>query len=401
MWSYFKSKGFVTLFALEDCDHYFPNAMGRYPQVDHLVRSFYCASKIYAKLETEIDTKPTQRCIGPHMSHYYTLNYTSEFTRLYSSVNQWIYMHLNTAHEATGQHAATLDLDLLEFLKKYTNEYGKTHELAIFLQADHGMRYGNWYQDIEAYQENKLPAFFFIGSRSLLDRIPFSYNNLLINSERLTTKKDLRPSILFLADMPYSLPNTNNTEPYINIFTQKSRLNRTCEEIGISPFDCSCLVVQNLGNFSNNIDLRELSLSIIQEAVYKMNYLVHTPYIGGYKICQKVSFKKIESLYGLMLNNKVEELQIKFSINENPSALFEVFAFVGTHSGSTVLISSGYRGPIVNYVYRGYRTRIKIFGIKRKDKYAGPCEDLTRSYKIKSEYCVCEHEALRKYLSSN
>jgi Protein of unknown function (DUF229) len=236
MWTYFKSKGFVTLFGLEDCNHYFPNSIGRYPNVDYVVRSFYCAAKKYTGLETEIDTKPTPRCVGPHMSHYYALNYTLEFSKMYSSLNQWIYLHLTAAHEASGQHASTLDLDLLDFLQKYLKTLGDDHELAIFLHADHGMRYGNWYQDIEAYQENKLPAFFLIGSKTLLDRIPNSYKNLLENTLRLTTKKDLRPTINFLADMPYKnfYIFDDNVGKFVNLFQQLSPLDRSCEDIGIN-----------------------------------------------------------------------------------------------------------------------------------------------------------------------
>ena len=88
MWGYFASKGFATLFELEDCDHYFPNALGRYPEVNYTVRSFYCAAKYAMNFNAELANKKVQRCIGNHMSHYYTLNYTFEFSRLYSGVNQ-------------------------------------------------------------------------------------------------------------------------------------------------------------------------------------------------------------------------------------------------------------------------------------------------------------------------
>ena len=52
-------------------------------------------------------------------------------------------MHINTAHEGSGQHAVTLDLDMVEFLQRYLKAFGEKHDIAIFLQADHGMRYGN------------------------------------------------------------------------------------------------------------------------------------------------------------------------------------------------------------------------------------------------------------------
>jgi hypothetical protein len=397
MWGYFRSKGFVTLFGLEDCDYYFPNAIGRYQEVDHLIRSFYCTAKGYMKLDTEIDTNYVQRCLGSYMSHWYTLNYTQEFTNMYRGANQWIYIHLNTAHEATGQHAMTLDEDLVDFLQKYLNDYGKTHELAIFLHADHGMRYGNWYQDIEAYQENKLPAFFFIGSNSLLERIPESYENLITNGLRLTTKKDLRPTINYLAEFPYSVAPDTHTGKFVNLFRELAPVNRTCDELNISPFDCSCLVVEEIEGYEDDEELYDLVMTVIEESIYKINAMVHTPFTGDYNICEKLSFRKVMNVYGLMLNNKVEELQIKFGVNENKNAVFEVFAFVGTHVRSTVLIASSYRRSIVPYVYRGYRSRVKIFGIKRKDKYAGVCENVARKLNIKAEYCLCNPDTIDNF----
>ena len=199
----------------------------------------------------------------------------------------------------------------------------------------------------------------------------------------------MRPSLNYLADMPYFTPSETHSGKYVNIFTEKAPLNRTCEELEISPFDCSCLVVEEIKNIEENHELYQLALNIIDEAIYKMNRIVNTPASGEYNICHKLTFWKLISAYGLILNNKVEELQLKFGVNESPNAIFEVYAFVGTHARSTVLIASSYRGPIVNYVYRGHRTRIKVFGIKRKDKYAGKCEVITRSLKIKSEYCIC------------
>jgi Protein of unknown function (DUF229) len=399
MWSYFSNKGYVTLFGLEDCDHYFPDVIGMYPEIDYKIRSFYCAAKYLTGLETEIDSQPSPRCIGSHMSHYYTLNFTYEFSRLYSSVNQWIYIHLNTAHEASGQHAATLDSDLIDFLSKYLEDFGQTHDMAIFLQADHGMRYGNWYQDIEAYQENKLPVFFFIGSRSLLNKIPFSYDNLVSNTFRLTTKKDMRPSILFLSDVPYSNQQESESGKFVNLFTQRARFNRTCEEINISPFDCSHLIVEKINNPRGNKEFYRLALSIIQEAINRMNTKVRAPVSGPYKICKKISFKRLISSYGGVISNKVEQLQLKFSINESPAAVFEVFAFVGTDIRSTVMRVDRDRGTVATNVYKGHPVRIKIFGIKRKDQYGGDCEDLSRIYDIKSEYCICNDFALQNYIS--
>ena len=50
------------------------------------------------------------------MSHKYMLDYTYSVSNLNPGANMWIYNHINTAHEETGQHAATLDDDLADFL---------------------------------------------------------------------------------------------------------------------------------------------------------------------------------------------------------------------------------------------------------------------------------------------
>jgi len=61
-----------------------------------------------------------------------------------------------------------MDDDIVELLDSFM-KYRDTHDFAIFLQADHGMRYGNWFNEIEGYIENKLPACFLIFSTGILD----------------------------------------------------------------------------------------------------------------------------------------------------------------------------------------------------------------------------------------
>lgn len=62
---------------------------------------------------------------------------------MYNDVNLWLYAHINTAHEATGLHARTLDGDLVEFLDRVLRKYADTHDIVAFVMADHGMRYGD------------------------------------------------------------------------------------------------------------------------------------------------------------------------------------------------------------------------------------------------------------------
>ena len=54
-------------------------------------------------------------------------------------------------------HFSLLDDDLKWYIKSYVDKFGDDHELVIFLNADHGMRYGNYKFGPEAMQEWKTP----------------------------------------------------------------------------------------------------------------------------------------------------------------------------------------------------------------------------------------------------
>ena len=52
LWNILGDLGFITVLGFEDCDYRFPISMGRRPNVDHLVRSFYWAAFKYMDLRT-------------------------------------------------------------------------------------------------------------------------------------------------------------------------------------------------------------------------------------------------------------------------------------------------------------------------------------------------------------
>lgn len=169
------------------------------------------------------------------MSHWYIFNYTQHLNELYQGVNQWLYLHLTAAHESTGNHAATLDKDLSAFLKQFLAK-NAGNEVALFLAGDHGMRYGDWFKNAEAFQENRLPIFLFINSKPLLDRIESSYDVLEHNSFRLNSKLDMRKTMIYLSGVPYDL-DIQSVEEHeaVNLYTEKIRDSRTCQDVGIPP----------------------------------------------------------------------------------------------------------------------------------------------------------------------
>jgi hypothetical protein len=95
---------------------------------------------------------------------------------------------------------STLDQDLPEMIDKILNS---GDEIVLFLMADHGMRYGEWFKVIDGSHEHKLPALFTIVSKSLMDSIEFSYDTMDHNTNRLVSKFDIHHTLKHLTHWPY------------------------------------------------------------------------------------------------------------------------------------------------------------------------------------------------------
>jgi hypothetical protein len=108
----------------------------------------------------------------------------------------------------------------------------------ILLQADHGMRYGNWFKEVEGFQEHKLPALFVIGPESYWERFEHAYDVLHHNSQHLTSKLDERATILEMANELYNLPPPPKSEKLshaISLVSEKAPTERTCQDADIAP----------------------------------------------------------------------------------------------------------------------------------------------------------------------
>ena len=87
LWNMLREKGYISLMGIDGCGDAYPSSIGKNPNVDYSIRQFYC----YVQNKTSINPDKNfneQRCIGPHMNHYYLLNYTHSVSRLNQGVNQ-------------------------------------------------------------------------------------------------------------------------------------------------------------------------------------------------------------------------------------------------------------------------------------------------------------------------
>jgi len=228
---------------------------------------------------------------------------------MYKGANMWIYLHLNAAHERTGQHAGTLDSILVKFLTNYFAITSKVADTFMFLHADHGMRYGDWYNKIESYQETKLPSMFILASKSLLDEYPFSYNSLHENTKRLISKPDLRKTI-------YNIGGTELNMTYaVNLVGDIASYDRDCNKLNINPIFCACTTSSQLN--LNDTRLSTLINIVRRQVEEKMNHdsFNNQDFPLG-KYCDQVIFDKVTKIYHMEIDHEQEVYQVEFGTSQ-------------------------------------------------------------------------------------
>jgi hypothetical protein len=407
IWNKFKDYGFATMLGFDPCAFKMVKAIGRRPKVDHVSETFFCANNRFSGYSSSKKIAGVQRCLGPEMVHYYLMNYTLSFSENYRNLNQWVYNHFGAAHEQSGQHAQTIDEDLAWYIRQYLNRFEDTHEIVFFIMADHGMRYGDFDSDTFAIQEHRLPAFFLLTKRDFLNKIPSSYETLKHNTERLTTKPDIRKTLQYLMRYQYNMPYTDNSN-YVNLFTEKVKDSRTCEDVEIPAWLCSQNVLSLIPRYyyDGKLDqhslltyaeheLGHLVIYIANEVVLSLNNKVrNSGEVIAKGLCKELSLKEIELvIWDRMRDGMLMKLIIR--ITESETAKFDSWVII-SEKREIEKYGNGldsFEPFLVTYDSK------KLYGhvvmVNRLDSYAGPCEEVMRETQINPEYCICEEDELK------
>lgn len=314
LWNIMSDKNFITLWGTDGCSSNVPKVLGNRPEVDHIIATFFCATQHYSKYTANKYHKFEQRCLGPKMSHSYLMNYTQEFVNQYSKANLWIYNHFTAGHETSGQHSQTLDSDLEVYLRWFIDTHSASSELIIFVNGDHGMRYGEHMTKTKSIQEYRLPASFIIAKKSLLLELN-AVENLSHNSWRLNSKPDLRESMIFLALWQNGEKYFKDSEKAVNLFAEKIDDRRSCDEAGILPWYC-CYVVLEDGLVEGKLSMQTIDF-VVEFVMYQVNSELLAQFGGKaefYKECvvKKVFSKEVkEGLMGFVVRVFVGCAKIK------------------------------------------------------------------------------------------
>lgn len=164
------------------------------------------------------------------------------------------------------------------------------------------------------------------------------------------------------------------------MFLEEANDNRSCEELGIPPFWCSCLKLHKV------TEPPPLAKSLAQLIIQQINEEAVIPHSSKPSICRKVSLKHIENLWVLSTSEDFYKLQL--SINESEKVLFEAVISVTAQPHRSRNIKDAY--PLYPF-YDSGKKRTRIMHIKRVDSYAGLCELIAKQFKHNAELCVCRN----------
>ncbi|CAG9325557.1 unnamed protein product [Blepharisma stoltei] len=379
IWKYLHDRGFVTMIGMDNCGDNLPSYIGRTPNVDHIMGSFWCAAKAYYGYSQSLKK---ERCIGNKNAHTWMLDLILDFSDTYKNVSKYTYMHVNTAHEETGTVISTLDLDLKNFLQDFTS---RDEDYVLFLMGDHGMRYGSWFKSKDGSHEHKLPLLLTIVKNSVLENAPNSTEALLHNSNRLISKLDFHTTLQHLGNYPdmesgiFDIrQKTSKTKKTYNLFYDHIPDNRTCEDAGIPVYWCGCKPFEEITE--NTQDFDYLANNIIDT----FNHENKIDDSSKETICQKLNLNKT-SYIGKQEDSDISYWKIKFSIQEKASALFEVIIRLS----KTQITKRESEYFNVRNITFGEMKYYNIMNVNRLDAYDSVCKDEILKKGFDPVYCIC------------
>ena len=243
IWAHYRNLGYTTMFLHDSVWDYIPMLTGRHIETDHSLLDFW---KYNWGVYNWHDFSPGQRCAGSKNSHDLSFDYTYQYFDNYKENNKFAYVHLNAAHENTG-NILTVDEDLVSFLNDFMNLIERRGEsLALFMLSDHGykqMRMIRW--DYRGYFEVHSPMTHLIFSKDIEKEWNIT-KNLNENRKKLISRLDINLSLKQLAYFPYNLSvdlNTLNNYKDAKVYSllfENIPINRTCAEIGVNKEHCLC-----------------------------------------------------------------------------------------------------------------------------------------------------------------
>ncbi|KAM3956091.1 LOW QUALITY PROTEIN: uncharacterized protein ACR2FA_009982 [Aphomia sociella] len=184
-------------------------------------------------------------CMNDKYFYKVMLDYVNDLTSILKDTKLFVFWEFSVSHDYLN-YPMIMDDSYVDFLKKLESKHYLDNTILILL-SDHGLRWGEFRLTEQGRLEERLPFAFILTPQSFREVYTGAYNNLKLNSQRLTTPFDIHGMLLDLIDLK-NIKNekifSREQESYaenrsISLFLPVPS-NRTCKLAGISQHWCTC-----------------------------------------------------------------------------------------------------------------------------------------------------------------
>jgi hypothetical protein len=205
----------------------------------HYLRAYQMS--LWKRVSPAYFAKTDDFCIGTIKRHKKTLNLINEFIDTYRAKNKSriaIMHYLENSHDG-NEKAGHMDNDLYEFLSENTKN-GRFENTVLFFYSDHGSRFSSERLTPQGSLEEKSPFFSVYLPKSFQEAYPEKYQNLVRNSQQITTAFDVYATLRELSCMDKVTEISKLKSLRSLSLLSQIPLNRSCADIGLSLHYCLC-----------------------------------------------------------------------------------------------------------------------------------------------------------------
>lgn len=316
IWKDFSKQGYVTVYAEDEpiisSFNYRKSGFVKTP-TDYYLRPFMLATeKLPSKKKDALKI-----CLGPTPATDHIVNYALDFVRTFKDNPFFTLFWINNFSHNDVNTPSALDKRFLQFFKDL-EQTGILNNTIIMFLSDHGMRFGKIRETYVGWIEERLPFIYFWIPEVFKKTYPEKYQNLKINSERLTSPYDVHITLQELLGV--EINGTKACKKCKSLF-QEIPWNRSCGDAQITEHWCTCAEYKMLSTESGPVR------NIAQFVLDNLNSLLikgQSNLVNGTK-CATLEIGKILSLRSKVFSKQFsgrEEYVILFETKPS-EALFE------------------------------------------------------------------------------
>lgn len=315
IWEWYKQAGYYTALA-EDSSwlgtfNYLRQGFLKKP-TDYYIHTFINEAERKARRD-----RKSSICMSDRHFYKVLLDYTEDVTRTLNSTRLFgFFWEITMSHDYLN-HARILDDDYESFFKRLDSS-NYLNESIILLVSDHGIRWGPIRSTKQGRLEERLPFVFLLVPQSFRDKYSVAFNNVKINSERLTTPFNIHATLIDLLDLE-SIQNekiiSRSMESYGNLRNISLFLpipsNRTCQMAGIADHWCTC---------HRDVTISKSSIEVIEGSAHLVRFL--NKLLNEYPKCAPLRLKEVleasEMITGKPEKNEVGWREFMLVIRTEP-----------------------------------------------------------------------------------